>query len=183
MEDTGDSRIEVIPFDNRCDYERMVDYFLNADEKFLEGMGVDSNKLPEREVWIESSLRDHEKPGGEKERSYLKWIYDGEIVGHSSINRIKIGEQALIHLHLWVRDLRAAGLGTKFFWASVVKFIRMYRLKRLYCEPYAMNVAPNRVLKKCGFRFIKKYKTVPGPINFEQEVNQYMFDSSSLGAS
>jgi RimJ/RimL family protein N-acetyltransferase len=182
MGDTGDSRIEVAPFDSRRDYERMVDYFLNADESFLEGMGVDPNKLPEREAWIESALRDHERPDSEKDRSYLKWICDGATVGHSSINRIKLGEQALIHLHLWVRDLRSAGLGTKFFRASAAEFIRMYRLKRLYCEPYAENTAPNRVLEKCGFRFIKKYRIVPGPINFEQDVNQYVFESLCTGA-
>jgi RimJ/RimL family protein N-acetyltransferase len=43
--------------------------------------------------------------------------------------------------------------------------------KRLYCEPYANNVAPNRVLEKAGFEFVKTDRTVPGPINFEQDVN------------
>lgn len=32
----------------------------------------------------------------------------------------------------------------------------------------------NRVMPKSGFRFIKRYRTVPGPINFEQDVNRYV---------
>ena len=60
MGNIEDTRIEVVPFDSLRDYERMVDYFLNADERFLEGMGVDPNKLPEREAWIESDARSRE---------------------------------------------------------------------------------------------------------------------------
>lgn len=176
MGNIENARIKVVPFDSIRDYERMVDYFLSSDEKFLQGMGVDQHKLPERETWLESALRDHERPGSEKDRSYLKWVYDSVTVGHSSINRIKPGEEALIHQHIWVPNLRGMGLGTDFFKASATEFIRMYGLKRLYCEPYSENTAPNRVLKKCGFRFVKSYRTVPGPINFEQVVNQYVFD-------
>jgi RimJ/RimL family protein N-acetyltransferase len=170
--------IQVTPFADRHDYELMIDYFLNAGQGFLKGMGVDPGKLPERAAWIEAALLDHDRPAHEKERSYLKWIYDGAPVGHSSINRIQVGEQAFIHLHLWIRDLRRAGLGTQFFRASASEFMRMHGFKRLYCEPYAENPAPNRVLSKAGFRFIKRYRTIPGPINFEQEVNQYVLEVS-----
>lgn len=171
-----DPRARIGPFAERHDYERMIDYFLTADEAFLMGMGVDPKKLPQREAWLESLLLDHERGDGEKERSYLAWVYDGAPVGHSSINQIKLGEEAFIHLHLWVSGLRKKGLGTQFFAASAAEFMRVFRLKRLYSEPYAENVAPNRVLLKSGFRFIKRYRTVPGHINFEQDVNRYVLD-------
>jgi hypothetical protein len=29
-----------------------------------------------------------------------------------------------------------------------------------------------------GFRFIKRYRTIPGAINFEQDVNQYVLEGS-----
>ncbi|MCU0612115.1 MAG: GNAT family N-acetyltransferase [Candidatus Eisenbacteria bacterium] len=174
MGETADPRIQIRPFADRRDCERMVDYFLNADKAFLEGMGVDPGKLPPRREWIESALLDLERPAHEKDRYYLAWIYDGTPVGHASINRIKVGEEAFIHLHLWVKDLRKAGLGTQFFAASAVEFMRAFRLKRLFCEPYAENPAPNRVVLKAGFRFVKRYRTTPGPLNFEQDVNQYV---------
>jgi len=182
MEEPVHVRIKVLPFADRVDYARMVDYFLEGDDEFLLGMGVDRNKLPNREAWIEATWLDHARPDHEKERSYLKWLYDGNPVGHSSINQIRIGEHAFIHLHLWVRDLRRTGLGTMFFKASAAEFIRMYGFKRLYCEPFADNPAPNRVLVKAGFRFIKRYRTVPGPINFEQDVNRYVLESSPAQA-
>ncbi|MFY9738664.1 MAG: hypothetical protein WAK11_06355, partial [Candidatus Cybelea sp.] len=50
----------------------------------------------------------------------------------------------------------------------------------LYCEPYVENPAPNRALLKLGFRFIKRYRTVPGLINFDQEVNQYVIQQDIL---
>jgi len=181
MGDRTDPRIQIRPFADRCEYERMVDYFLNADEAFLEGMGVDPTKLPQRDAWIESAMLDHARPEGEKDRAYLAWVCDGTLVGHSSINRIKVGEEAFIHLHLWAGSLRKAGLGTRFFEASIAEFMSRFRLRRLYCEPYAANPAPNRVVMKLGFRLVKRYRTIPGPINFEQEVNQYVLDSSPGG--
>jgi RimJ/RimL family protein N-acetyltransferase len=175
---TIDPHVQTRPFTERRDYERMIDYFLTADDALLQGMGVDRRLLPPREAWLESVMLDHERIDTEKERSYLAWLYMGTPVGHSSINKIKVGEEAFIHLHLWDRGLRKAGLGTQYFKASAAAFTRMFRLKRLYCEPYAENPGPNRVLLKSGFRFIKSYRTVPGAINFEQVVNQYLLDCS-----
>jgi RimJ/RimL family protein N-acetyltransferase len=169
-----DSSLEVRPFAGRQEYEQMVDYFLDADDKFLQGMGVDRSRLPPREDWISSALRDHDRPNCEKERAYVAWSLDGVAIGHSSINRIQMGREAFIHLHLWSRVHRRAGLGIRFFQLSVGQFARDFSLERLYCEPSAENPGPNRVLLKSEFRFLKRYRTVPGTINFEQDVNQYV---------
>lgn len=171
----------VRPFAGREDYERMVDYFLGADPVFLRGMGVDPARLPRREAWVESAMQDHARPTGDRRRFYLAWIHEGMPVGHSSVNKIRIGEEGFIHLHLWVAGLRRHGLGAQFFRASAMEFVRSLSLKRIYCEPYAENPAPNRVLAKCGFRFVKRYRTVPGDINFEQDVNQYVLDAPDAG--
>ena len=160
----------------------MIDYFLGADEAQLTAMGVDRKKFPTRETWLESVLLDHERSNSMKDRSYLAWDYDGALVGHSSINKIKVGEEAYIHLHLWVGNLRKAGLGTRYFQASAAEFARVFGLRRLYCEPYAENPGPNHVLLKSGFRFVKRYRTVPGAHTFEQDVNRYAFDTS-VGSS
>ena len=152
----------------------MVDYFLDADDAFLQRMGVARCRMPSREEWIGAVLRDHDRPNHEKDRAYLAWIHDGAAIGHSSINRIEVGEAAFIHLHLWVPRHRQAGLGTSFLELCATRFATDFSLKRLYCEPFAENPAPNRVLLKCGFAFTKRYRTVPGPLNFEQDVNQYV---------
>jgi RimJ/RimL family protein N-acetyltransferase len=169
--------VQIRPFAERRDYERMIDYFLSADDVQLTRMGVDRHKLPDRDAWLESALLDHARGRAEKDRAYLAWLREDSLIGHSSINRIRLGEDAFIHLHLWVGDLRRSGLGTRYFSASAAEFMREFRLKRLFCEPYAENAAPNRVLLKCGFRFVKRYRTTPGAFTYEQDVNQYVLEA------
>lgn len=165
--------IEVRPFSSSSDYERVVDYFLSADESFLRGMGVDPSLLPDRHSWLRMLVADLRRNDREKKTFHVAWIHNGEPVGHSNINKIIFGEEAYIHLHMWRPILRKAGIGTEFFVQSTQMFIDRFRLKRLICEPWAENLAPNRVLLKAGFKLTRRYRTVPGLINAEQEVNRY----------
>jgi len=50
-------------------------------------------------------------------------------------------------------------------------FFERLELWRIRCEPYAANPAPNKILAKTGFQFVKTWRTKPGWLNFEQEVN------------
>ena len=165
--------IEVRPFSNREEYELMLDYFYKADDPFLRGMGVDRLKLPERDKWLDALSVDHEKPDKERDRFYLVWLLRGRRVGHSSINKIVPNTEAFIHLHLWDSQLRRAGLGTEFVRRSANFYFERFNLKKLVCEPWAENLAPNRVLEKLGFAFVRRYRTTPGVIAYEQDVNRY----------
>jgi RimJ/RimL family protein N-acetyltransferase len=166
--------IAVRPFCSAAEYEAMIDYFLLAEDAFLCGMGVERNRLPPKDQWLRNALADHGVPDDKKDRFYVAWIHNDQQVGHSSINKIRIGEEAYFHLHLWHPHLRKAGLGTEFSKRSVQLYFERFRLKRLFSEPFAENPAPNKVLPKLGFQFIQRYRTVPGTINGEQEVNRYM---------
>jgi len=172
--------LQVAPFTCADDYARMVDYFFTADERFLRGMGADPNKLPERGAWLERLLADLLRPDEQKQTFYLGWDYRGRRVGHCNVNQLLYGERAFVHLHLWHAGARRAGLGTEFLRLSLPLFFQRFALQSLYCEPYAENPAPNRVLIKAGFRFLGRYRTTPGLINFEQEVNRYVIDRSAL---
>ena len=165
--------IEVRPFSSRQEYELMLNYFYEADDRFLRGMGVDRLKLPERDKWLDALLVDHEKPDEERDRFYLVWIFQGQRVGHSSVNKIVPGIEAFIHLHLWTSQLRRGGLGTEFVRRSANFYFDRFNLKKLVCEPSAENLAPNRLLEKLGFAFVRRYRTTPGAIAYEQEVNRY----------
>ena len=169
----GVEEIEVRPFSNRQEYELMLDYFYKADDIFLRGMGVDRLKLPQRDKWLDNLLADHEKRDEERDRFYLVWIFRGERVGHSSINKIVPGAEAYIHLHLWNSKLRRAGLGTELLRKSAKFYFERFNLKKLVREPWAENPAPNRVLQKLGFTFVRRYVTTPVVIAYEQEVNRY----------
>jgi hypothetical protein len=50
----------------------------------------------------------------------------------------------------------------------------------LICEPYARNKAPNAILPQLGFIKIKTYRTTPGAMNFEQEVNRWEMKKENL---
>ena len=169
----GVEEIEIRPFSNRQEYELMLDYFYKADDMFLRGMGVDRLKLPQRDEWLNNLLADHEKRDEERDRFYLVWIFRGERVGHSSINKIVPGAEAYIHLHLWSSKFRRAGLGTEFLRKSAKFYFERFNLKKLVCEPWAGNPAPNRVLQKLGFTFVRRCVTTPVVIAYEQEVNRY----------
>ena len=176
-------RLQVTPFSSTADYERVLDYFLGADESFLRGMGVDPNKLPQRAAWLERLLPDLTRPDSHKQTFYLGWDRDGNRVGHCNLNPLVYGDRAHVHLHLWDAGARRAGLGTEFLRRSIDLFFQRFALQRLYCEPYADNPAPNRVLTKAGFRLVERHRTTPGLINFEQEVNCYVLERGDRAAA
>lgn len=153
------------------DIDAIIEYWLGADPDFLLGMGVDLSKMPSRELW-ESSLNEQLSQAIPDKKSYcIIWQLDGKAVGHSNINKIQFGEEAFMHLHLWRSDIRQKGMGAALVKMTLPYFFENYSLKTLYCEPYALNPAPNKTLEKLGFRFVKEYVTTPGWLNFEQPVN------------
>ena len=151
----------------------MVSYFADSSAEFLRGMGADKSKITDKEEWINGLKLDFDKPVEKKEFYYLTWLFDDEPIGHSSINNIEFGKQATMHLHLWDSEKRMKGLGVDLIKQSIPVYFKKFDLEKLVCEPYSLNPAPNKVLKKLGFSFIKKYETIPGKICFRQFVNRY----------
>lgn len=157
----------------KSDIKLIVDYFINADSEFLKAMGADKSKLPKRSEWIKKLNREFEKPNEQKEFYYIIWLLDNQPTGHSNINNIDFGQTATMHLHLWKSDSRKSGLGFEFLNRTIPLYFKNFNLENLICEPYSKNIAPNKILKKVGFEFIREYETIPGWINFLQTVNSY----------
>ena len=155
------------------DVAAIVNYWHECDHHFLISMGVDVAKLPTREV-LTHILTEHLNTPLEKRRSYcLIWELNGEPVGHCNTNPTTFGEEAFMHLHIWNINARQRALGTEFVKMSLPYFFKNLQLKKLFCQPYALNDAPNKTLAKAGFEFVKEYLTVPGFLNFEQPVKQW----------
>lgn len=157
-----------------ADLPLLLDYWLNSPADHLVAMGVDLAKLPSRgdlETSISSQLS---APIREKQSYALVWLIDGVASGHCNVNQVVFGDRANMHLHLWEATARKRGLGQELLMKSLPFFFENLHLKALYCEPFAKNEAPNRALGKLGFSFVKTYKTIPGNINFEQPVNQWL---------
>jgi len=155
------------------DIEKIVDYFINSETDFLKGMGAEKNKLPQKDNWLENLKLELTKPYTEKKYFYIIWLIDNQAVGHSNVNYIEFGESATMHLHLWNNTQRKSGLGLKLLRLTIPLFFEKLELKKLICEPYSENIAPNSTLRNFGFDLIRTYETTPGPINFRQIVNRY----------
>ncbi len=162
------------------DIEPLSDYWFKASPDFLIAMGVDLSKMPTREQW-ENMLREQIAAPIDQKQSYcMIWELDGQAVGHSNVNKIVLNEEASMHLHIWKPEVRKMGLGSAFVKLTLPRFFEALKLKTLYCEPYALNPAPNKALEKIGFRLDKTYITTPGWINFEQEVNRWKITAEDL---
>ncbi|MCB0703745.1 MAG: GNAT family N-acetyltransferase [Saprospiraceae bacterium] len=162
------------------DIPLLADYWFHSSDQHLIGMGVDLAKMPGRQDF-ESMLRDQlQKPVESKETYCVIWLLDGQPIGHNNVNNITFGKQANMHLHVWHPANRQSGLGHQFLCQSIPYFFKTLKLEKLYCEPYAHNPAPNNTLRKLGFEFVKTYRTIPGSINFEQEVNQWLLRADQL---
>lgn len=151
----------------------IADYWLNSDKDFLISMGVDLNQLPTREGLTKMLNNQINLPDSEKASLAMILEVNGKPAGHCNVNGITYGQEATMHLHLWTSDNRQKGLGTTMVLKSLPAFFDRLKLETLWCEPYSHNPAPNKTLKKIGFEFIKRYLTIPGSLNFEQEVNRY----------
>lgn len=165
------------------DIEKIVDYFILADEKFLHGMGADKSKLPDKREWIKTLESELKKSYTNKEFYYIIWLLDNQEVGHSNINNIEFGKSATMHLHLWNGEIRKRGLGLDFLKLTIPYYFKNFGIETLICEPYSKNIAPNRVLIKLGFEFVRTYDTTPGLINFHQTVNRYELKKEQLNSS
>ena len=157
----------------KSDIPLILDYWYSASPVYLEGMGADSKKFPLRKDF-ESRLNSQLDLNYNEKKAYVMiCLFGNEQIGHTNINKINFGMDAFMHLHLWDVGKRKKGIGTKFLKLAIPFFFENIELQTLFCEPYALNPAPNKILPKLGFDYVKRYTTIPGSINFEQEVCQY----------
>jgi RimJ/RimL family protein N-acetyltransferase len=158
------------------DVEFRIRYFHEASDQYLTSLGVDRKLLPNPATWRAFHERDCELPPAERENYALLWELDDHPVGFSSLDRIVFGAQAFMHLHIVDESSRRRGLGTEFVKKSADVYFQIFDLERLYCEPNALNVAPNRTLQRAGFTYLFSHETVPGPINFRQVTTRWVLE-------
>lgn len=161
------------------DVELICDYWTNTDHDAMRAMGVDVQKIYSREKLYAVLGEQLHQSYTEKQAYCIIWESDGKAIGHCNVNKILYGEEAYMHLHLWNSDQRKKGMGSELVKLSTPLFFRNLQLKKLICEPYKLNPAPNKTLPKAGFSFVKSYTCTPGWVNFEQEVNRWELSAPS----
>jgi RimJ/RimL family protein N-acetyltransferase len=154
----------------------IIDYFHSSTPEHLEALGVDPTRLPPSESWRERFHRESALPIEKRNALFVIWLSDGQPVGFSTSDKIIYGERASLHLHVTNPERRNSGIGAECVRRSVDLYFERLKLKRLFCEPNAFNVAPNRALQKAGFKYLKTHMTVPGPLNFHQAVTRWVME-------
>lgn len=152
------------------DIPLITSYWLNSSAEFLTNMGADISKIPDKEQWYDMLGEQLQQDYQDKKSYCLIWEVDGKPIGHSNVNKIIYGKEAFMHLSIWYSEFRNKGLGAQFVKMGIPLFFKNLQLQKIYCEPYALNPAPNKTIEKAGFQFVKEYITTPGWINFEQPV-------------
>lgn len=161
------------------DADIRIGYFHDSTDEHLARLGVNRSLLPTRAQWRSHYELDAARPVPERQEYSLLWLRNSDIVGFSSTDRITFGEEAFMHLHLLDGDLRNAGLGTEFVRQSARTYFEVLQLDRLYCEPNALNVAPNRTVQAAGFRYLFSHHATPSPINMPQISTRWVLDRPS----
>ena len=154
----------------------IIDYFQNATPEQMEALGADPTRLPPTEAWRDRLRRETELPANLRTMVLVIWLSDERPIGFSTSDKIRYGEQANMHLHITEPERRHQGIGVECVRRSVDIYFEKLKLKRLFCEPNAFNVAPNRTLQKAGFKYLKTHMTVPGPLNFHQAVTRWVIE-------
>ena len=158
----------------------IIDYFHSASPEFLNALGVDPSRLPERKQWQAIFAQLFAPPIEKRNFFAILWQIEGQPAGWSSADKIVFGEEAYMHLHVLHPERRRQGNGTFFVRESAKIYFETLRISRLYCEPYALNVAPNRTLQAAGFKYVKTHETVPGPLNFHQPVTRWLLARAAV---
>ena len=156
------------------DISLIAEYWASATDDYLVSLGVDLSKRIPPDKLMEFLSIQWSLPYSENQAYPVIWWVNNRPAGHCNINMISFADQAHMHLHMWKPDLRGLGYGADLVKLSLSFFFKNFKLKKIICEPYASNDAPNKTLAKAGFTFVKEYITIPGAINFEQPVKQWI---------
>ncbi len=112
----------------------------------------------------------------------LLWLGDDQPIGFSSADQIEFGAQANMHMHILDACNRKSGHGAECVRLSADFYFELLQLQRLYCQPNAFNIAPNRTLQSVGFRYVETVMATPSSINFHQPITRWILERSKFGA-
>lgn len=160
-----------------------IDYFHDASDEYLRLLGVERARLLSRQAWREFYVADFAKPIRDRANYLLAWELDGDVVGMAIADQFVFGEHSFMHLHILTGDKRRSGLGTEFVKLTAAHLFAALEIKRLYCQPNAFNIAPNRTLQSAGFRYEFTKELAPRPTDFPQPLTRWVLEAPPAARS
>jgi len=158
------------------DLPAILDYWESGTTEYFKCLGVDKNKIPNRQVLAEIL----QKEVGAEELKYLIAIKDGIPVGCGLIEN---GDKALFHFHLWGQASRHLGDGPFLAKKMLEKFSDELFLDEIICHISVRNKHAISAANKNGGVFLEE-KTIPvGGIYLEHLVKFYSWKPESKKAT
>lgn len=158
----------------------IIDYFHRASPEHLARLGVDPKRLPDAATWEAHYAREFARPAESRKSFLVVWEAGEGPFGFSTVDKIVYGQEAYMHLHIIRPELRRSGFGAHCVRKSAKLYFETFRLQRLFCEPNAFNVAPNRTLQRAGFTYVMTHETIPGPLNHRQAVTRWVLEREAM---
>ena len=117
------------------DIDAIINYWLSAEDEYLEGMGVDLQKMPKEGEWREFLTKLVHTALEERPSYCLIWENDGVPIGHCNVSKIVFGKEAYMHLHIWKKEDRKKRLGVSFLKLSIPISLKHFNLKNCIVSP------------------------------------------------
>lgn len=155
------------------DIQYIVGYWNNSSTDVLLAMGIDINNIESLKNLGDRLEKQLELSYENKAAFVLVAMIDEKRIGHCYVNNLIYGKEAFMHLHIWKTNMHKKGMGSEMVRQSIPHFFEKLKLQTLFCEPAAMNPAPNKTLERIGFKFIKRHTTIPAGWTFQLEVNHW----------
>lgn len=157
------------------------EYWSRLSPSDVERMSLDPAKIPDPYLKELDRQRVAALRPDQRTAEILIWDLNHRPIGMSTLRNIRSGEYGEVHLHVIEPIHRRMGYGQRFFALSLEEFFVRFNLKLVVCEPSAANEGPNRLLQRLGLAAVRTYRTIPGPLNREHQVNRYEITSESAG--
>jgi hypothetical protein len=106
-----------------AEVDLIIDYFHSSTSEHLDILGVDPTRLPSPDRWRERYAADYARPHAKRSTLLVLWELDGAPLGFSTADKILLGQQANMHLHIVDPQRRRAGYGAQCVrWTAAIYF-------------------------------------------------------------
>ena len=148
-------------------------YMTQASDEYLYNLGVDPSIIRNGRLVPERVASLLAIPV--KDRLVHTYAVDlnQELVGVAVLKKIKFGESADLHAHIFKISDRHKGIATEAFKEILKKAFETYELKILICEPTSTNAPPNQFLQKMGLKVVNTFEQKAEGILRDRISNRY----------
>src|SRR3954447_24011900 len=116
-----------------AEVDLIIDYFHSATPEHLEVLGVDPTRLPSPDRWRERYAAEYARPHTKRSALLVLWELDGAPLGFSTADKIRVGQDANMHLHIVPPQLRRAGYGSECVRRTAAMYFDVLEIERLLC--------------------------------------------------